>query len=313
MDCDFETEQSEKLGRAFRINDAAGRYTEYCKNTLTAEFTLSGKRIVLDCAHGSTYHIAPKVFEELGATVLVMGTDPDGRNINHQCGATDTAALQAMVVEENADLGIAFDGDGDRVQFVNRRGEKVDGDALLFIIAEHLHSSDQLNGVVGTLMTNFGFEKAMQARGIAFHRANVGDRHVIEAMKNLDYPLGGEASGHIICAAKSTTGDGIVAALQVLAALDTIGKTLEQVLESLQISPQVLINVPIAKQITEINDEPVAAAVQQAEQQLADSGRVLLRPSGTEPLIRVMVEGERAEQVTELAESVAKVVRSSFC
>lgn len=313
MDEELITESSENLGRAFRITDAAGRYIEYCKSTLPRDLTLSGKRIVLDCAHGATYHIAPKVFEELGAKTIVIGGEPNGRNINHERGATDTAALESTVVSEKADFGIAFDGDGDRVQFVNSLGQKIDGDELLYIIACHLHSVGQLKGVVGTLMSNFGFEKAMLEKGIGFYRANVGDRYVIEAMKNLGYPLGGEASGHIICASMGTTGDGIVAALQVLVALDHANHTLEQATESLDAYPQILINVPIAKQVTNVKDTAVDEAVTKAEDELAGTGRVLLRPSGTEPLIRVMVEGQDLDQVNKLANDIAAVVRERFC
>ena len=313
MDEALETESSENLGRAFRVTDAAGRYIEYCKSTLPRDLTLSGMRIVLDCAHGATYHIAPKVFEELGAKTIVIGAEPNGRNINHQRGATDTAALESAVVSENAGLGIAFDGDGDRVQFVNSSGKKIDGDELLYIIACHLHAGGNLNGVVGTLMSNFGFEKAMLEKGISFHRANVGDRYVIEAMKHLGYPLGGESSGHIICASMGTTGDGIVAALQVLAALDQANQTLEQATESLKSYPQTLVNVPVAKQVSRIDDKQLDDAVAKAEAELADTGRVLLRPSGTEPLIRVMVEGQDSDQVNKLANQIAAVVRSRFC
>ena len=313
MDDELATESSENLGRAFRIADAAGRYIEYCKSTLPRDLTLSGKRIVLDCAHGATYHIAPKVFAELGAGTVTIGAEPNGRNINQARGATHTDALESAVVSEQADFGIAFDGDGDRVQFVNRLGEKIDGDKLLYIIAGHLQAKGQLKGIVGTLMSNFGFEKAMLDRGVAFYRADVGDRYVIEAMKKLDYPLGGESSGHIICAAMGTTGDGIVAALQVLAALDHADQTLEQATQSLKSYPQVLVNVPVAKQLSAIRDTGVARAVSRAETELADTGRVLLRPSGTEPLVRVMVEGQDDRQVTRLANDIAEVVHARFC
>lgn len=312
MDEPLMTESSENLGRAFRITDAAGRYIEYCKSTLPRDLSLNGKRIVLDCAHGATYHIAPKVFEELGAKTITIGAEPNGRNINHERGATNTAALESAVLSEKADFGIAFDGDGDRVQFVDRAGRKVDGDELLYIIACHLHSEGRLKGVVGTLMSNFGFEKTMIDKGIEFYRANVGDRYVIEAMKKLDYPLGGESSGHIICASMGTTGDGIVAALQVVAALDHRGQTLEQATASLQSYPQVLVNVPVAQQMSDIGHADVEAAVAKAEDALADTGRVLLRPSGTEPLIRVMVEGQNADQVETLAADIASVVRQCF-
>lgn len=313
IDHEFETQNSEDLGRAFRITDAAGRYIEYCKSTLPRDLTLSGKKIVLDCAHGATYHIAPKVFEELGAKTYVIGAEPNGRNINHQRGATHTEALESTVVAEGADLGIAFDGDGDRVQFVNSKGVKVDGDELLFIIADHLNHVGDLKGVVGTQMSNFGLEKAIKSKGIEFYRAKVGDRYVIEAMKELGYPLGGESSGHIICASMGTTGDGIVAALQVMAALDHTGLTLEEALGALESFPQVLINVPIAEQVSGIDDPELASAVADAENELDGTGRVLLRPSGTEPLIRVMVEGSDSSQVNKLANQIADVVKSRLC
>ncbi len=313
IDLEFETESSENLGRAFRVSDAAGRYIEYCKSTLPRGLTLEGTKIVVDCAHGATYHIAPKVFEELGATVKVIGAEPNGRNINQERGATHTEALQAAVVDEKADMGIAFDGDGDRVQFVDRHGNKVDGDQLLYIIASHMHSQGELTGIVGTLMSNFGLEKAMQNQGIDFYRAKVGDRYVIEAMRQNGFPLGGESSGHIICAQYGTTGDGIVAALQVLAALDQMGKTLEESLDSLKNFPQVLVNVPLTAQIKDINHSDVQNAVENAEKQLGNKGRVLLRPSGTEPLVRVMVEGEDARLVEQLANSIADSVRTALC
>ncbi|MEQ9209679.1 MAG: phosphoglucosamine mutase [Pseudomonadales bacterium] len=313
IDHEFVTETSENLGRAFRVTDAAGRYIEYCKSTLPRGLTLEGKKIVVDCAHGATYHIAPKVFEELGATIRVIGAEPNGRNINHERGATNTEALQSAVVDENADMGIAFDGDGDRVQFVDCHGNKVDGDQLLYIIATNMHAQGELTGVVGTLMSNFGFEKAILDKGIKFHRANVGDRYVIEAMKKFDYPLGGESSGHIICTQYGTTGDGIVSALQVLAALNHMNITLEEALSSLKSFPQVLINVPVAELVTNIENQDIQHAVQAAEKRLADKGRVLLRPSGTEPLIRVMVEGEDAGLVQQLANSIAERVRVALC
>jgi len=313
IDHEFVTETSENLGKAFRVTDAAGRYIEYCKSTLPRGLTLKGKKIVLDCAHGATYHIAPKVFDELGATTRTIGAEPNGRNINHERGATNTNALQSAVVDESADMGIAFDGDGDRVQFVDRHGNKVDGDQLLYIIGTHMHAQGELTGVVGTLMSNFGLEKAMLDKGIKFYRTNVGDRYVIEAMKKFDYPLGGESSGHIICEQFGTTGDGIVAALQVLTALNHMDITLEEALSSLKNFPQVLINVPVAELITDIDNQDVLLAVKAAEKQLAAKGRVLLRPSGTEPLVRVMVEGEDAELVQQLASSIADCVRAELC
>ncbi len=312
IDLEFATAGPEDLGRAFRISDAAGRYIEYCKSTLPRKLSLSGKRIVLDCAHGATYHIAPRVFEELGARTIVIGASPNGRNINQDRGATHLTALQSTVVDEKADLGIAFDGDGDRVQCVDTGGRKVDGDELLYIIAGYLHEQGQLDGVVGTQMSNYGLEKAMEDMGVNFHRASVGDRYVIEAMKSLGYQLGGESSGHIICSHMGTTGDGIVAALQVLAALDRSGQTLSEALASLVSFPQVLINVPVNEQLSDIDDPWVVQEVSRVESELAGRGRVLVRPSGTEPLIRVMVEGEDSHEVSDHAEALAASVRRRF-
>ena len=312
LENELVTESSENLGRAFRINDAAGRYIEYCKSSLPRELTLAGTHLVLDCAHGATYHIAPQVFEELGAHVHTLGTEPDGKNINQQCGATDTRALQEKVLELGADYGIAFDGDGDRVQFVDRFGNKVDGDELIMIIASYMHSRGELPGVVGTLMSNFGMEQALKQMDVPFVRAKVGDRYVIEAMNRLGYPLGGEASGHLICANMGTTGDGVVAALQVVAALYGLDKPLEEARKLMSSYPQVLINVPVSGQVSGIDNLQVLASVKQAELELGDSGRVLLRPSGTEPLIRVMVEGDNSDLVQRLAENIADIVRQQL-
>ena len=308
----FQTADSKDLGKASRITDAAGRYIEYCKSSLPRELNLSKFRIVLDCAHGATYHIAPKVFEELGAVVTCIGVSPDGRNINLNCGATDTAALQQKVLEEKATLGIAFDGDGDRVQFVDCNGGKVNGDELILIIAKYLHQENRLKGVVGTLMSNFGMQKALEQMCVPFVRASVGDRYVIEAMNENGYELGGEASGHLICAEKSTTGDGIVAALQVLEALDGLNLSLEQGRELMTKYPQLLLNVPISRKIRTIENDAITNAVKLAETMLADSGRVVLRPSGTEPLIRVMVEGDNAELVRDQCQRIADIVKSEL-
>ena len=312
LDNDFVTEESESLGKATRLDDAAGRYIEYCKSTVSRDFYLSGKKIVLDCAHGATYHIAPKVFNELGADVISIGADPDGTNINAGHGATDTKALAAEVLTQGADMGIAFDGDGDRVTFVTKEGAQVDGDAVLLIIADFLKSKSALKGVVGTLMSNFGLELALRERDLGFHRAKVGDRYVIESMLELGYELGGETSGHIICGELGTTGDGIVSALQVLEALSYMGQTLETAAKNLHCFPQILVNVPVEKQLSDLSHPQLETAVANVEAELSGKGRVLLRPSGTEPLIRVMVEGEDAEEVTKLAHQLGREVAAVY-
>ena len=312
IDQELTTEESSRLGKASRISDAAGRYIEYCKSTVDRNFNLSGMKLVLDCAHGATYHIAPKVFSELGAEVIAIGASPDGTNINKDCGATSLDALAAEVVEQKADLGIAFDGDGDRVMFVDHAGKKIDGDAVLLIIADFLLARGELKGVAGTLMSNFGLEKALEDRGLGFCRAKVGDRYVIESMLAKGYELGGESSGHIICNRLGTTGDGIVSALQVLSALKGSGQSMQQASTSLQSYPQILVNVRIDKQVSSISHPDVDNAVRQAEMTLGDRGRVLLRPSGTEPLIRVMVEGDNDQEVNLLANQIADVVKSVY-
>ena len=312
LDNDFVTEESHKLGKAWRVEDAPGRYIEYCKSTVSRDFNLNGMKIVLDCAHGATYHIAPKVFGELGAEVISIGVKPDGTNINAGHGATDTKALSAEVVAQGADMGIAFDGDGDRVAFVDKAGVLIDGDALLLIVADYLNAKGSLRGVVGTLMSNFGLELALEERGLGFHRANVGDRYVIESMLELGYELGGETSGHIICGEMGTTGDGVVSALQVLESLAHMGQSLEQAAKNLDCFPQVLVNVPIEKQLSELSHPQLDKAVAEVESELAGKGRVLLRPSGTEPLIRVMVEGEDGEVVTKLAHKLGRDVAAVY-
>jgi len=312
LENDFVTEESVKLGKAWRVEDAAGRYIEYCKSTVSRDFNLNAMKIVLDCAHGATYHIAPKVFSELGADVINIGVEPDGTNINAGHGATDTKALAAEVVAQGAHMGIAFDGDGDRVAFVDKSGAQIEGDALLLIIADYLNSKDSLKGVVGTLMSNFGLELALQERGLGFDRAKVGDRYVIESMLKLGYELGGETSGHIICGEMGTTGDGIVSALQVLESLAQMGQTLEQAAKNLHCFPQVLVNVPVEKQLTDLDHPKLEASVAEVETQLSGKGRVLLRPSGTEPLIRVMVEGKDAEEVAKLAHKLGRDVAAIY-
>lgn len=303
---------ADKLGKARRIADAQGRYIEFCKGTMPWGFSLQGMKIVLDCAHGATYHVAPDVFRELGAEVSTIGTQPDGININKDCGSTATEALQAKVLEEQADLGIAFDGDGDRVIFVDHKGEKVDGDELLYVIAAYRHEyANGCNGVVGTLMSNLGFELALKGMDIPFVRAKVGDRYVIEAMRNNDWLLGGESSGHIICSDVTTTGDGVISALQVLLALVTTGVSLHEAKQGMQKTPQFTVNVRIAERIDLDGNETIRTAVMETEAELNGRGRVLLRPSGTEPLIRVMVEGEDGPAVERLAAQLAGVVEQA--
>lgn len=305
LDESMETVESALLGKVRRIDDAAGRYIEYCKSTVSSGFSLEGMRVVLDCANGATYHVAPSVFAELGAQVTVIGGGPDGLNINAGCGSTSPQELQNRVIADQADLGIAFDGDGDRVLFVDASGELVDGDELLYIIAAEQHRQiGGCKGVAGTLMSNLGFELALKELGIPFGRAKVGDRYVKELMCEQGWQLGGENSGHIICADVSTTGDGIVAALKVLQALSTSGQSLAEMRSGLAKLPQIMKNVRIAQSLNLQSDE-LLAAVAEVESELGEKGRVLLRPSGTEPLVRVMVEGEHAEQVEQLCQRLA--------
>ncbi|KAA1190036.1 phosphoglucosamine mutase [Pseudohalioglobus sediminis] len=306
LEHDLETVGSRQIGKVLRVVDAAGRYIEFCKSTVPEGFNLRGMRIAVDCANGATYHIAPGVFSELGAEVLGMGTQPDGFNINEGVGSTDTAALSALVRERNADLGIAFDGDGDRVLFVDANGELVDGDELIYVIARHrLATGSSDAGVVGTLMTNLGMEIALRDAGLELARAQVGDRFVKEMMEAEGWHLGGESSGHIICSDITTTGDGIVAALQVLRAVRESGETLAALRAGMTKYPQTMINVRMAGKVN-LEDYPqVAEAVARVEQELGSRGRVLLRPSGTEPVVRVMVEGEDEAEVHTLCQRLA--------
>lgn len=309
LDKPMQVMESARLGKARRINDAAGRYVEFCKSTFPNDMDLRGLKIVLDCAHGATYHVAPDVFHELGAEIIAIGNKPDGLNINEQVGSTHPQALQKAVIANGADLGIAFDGDGDRVMMVDAKGSLFDGDQLLYIIALGLHAKGELKGgVVGTLMTNLAFEHGLQKHNIPFARAKVGDRYVLELLNEKNWALGGENSGHILTLDKHTSGDAIIAALQVLHALILSGKTLANLGADLVLYPQVLINVKTAKKIDLDQHAQIQVAVKAAEQALAGRGRVLLRASGTEPKIRVMVEGENQLQVQALAQSIADVV-----
>lgn len=306
MDC----VESAELGKASRINDAAGRYIEFCKGTFPAHLGLEGYKIVVDCANGATYHIAPNVLRELGAEVIEIGTDPNGLNINEKCGATDVTALQAKVVETKADVGLAYDGDGDRIMMVDHLGNKVDGDQILFIIAREALRSGQLKGgVVGTLMSNMSLEIALKMLGVPFLRANVGDRYVLEKMVENDWTLGGENSGHIIIADKNTTGDGIVASLAVLAAMAQHKLSLNELASAVKLFPQVLINVRFAGGDNPLESDAVKSVAADVEKRLEGKGRILLRKSGTEPLIRVMVECQDAELAQQCAEEIAEAVK----
>ncbi|MDR9499440.1 MAG: phosphoglucosamine mutase [Hydrogenovibrio sp.] len=306
---------SEALGRARRVDDAPGRYIEFCKSTYRAPKKLDGLKLVLDCANGATYHIAPNVFRELGAQVVTIGDQPDGININQACGATDLARLQTCVLESKADLGIAFDGDGDRVMMVDDAGQVVDGDELLYVLASY--SETEVEGVVGTVMSNLGLEKALVDRGIAFHRAQVGDRYVMRALNDRGWLFGAENSGHVLCLNRIGTGDGIVAALQVLSVVVQMGQTLARLKAGMKKYPQLMENVrlnassPDLKQRVKDN-EALNTVIEQAQQALGSRGRILIRPSGTEPLIRVMVEGDDVERIEPQLKSLAEVVRTEF-
>ena len=311
LDAPLETMPSAQLGKARRIDDAAGRYIEFCKSTFPNDLDLRGLRLLVDCAHGATYHIAAHVFHELGADVTSIGNHPDGLNINRDCGATHPQALVAAVKANRAHLGIAFDGDGDRLVMADHVGRLYDGDQLLYVITRFRHERGTLKGgVVGTLMTNLGMEQALAGLGVPFKRAPVGDRYVLEQLIENDWQLGGENSGHIICLDKHTTGDGIVSALQVLHALRAAGKPLADLCAEVRMYPQVLVNVKVRKGFDfQANDE-VQAALKATETRLKGTGRVLLRASGTEPVIRVMIEGEGRKDISQLADALAETIRA---
>jgi phosphoglucosamine mutase len=313
LDSPMTTVESAKLGKAKRVGDAAGRYIEFCKGSVPTRLDFSGLKIVVDCANGATYHIAPHVFSEVGAKVISIGVEPNGLNINDECGATKPAKLVAAVLQHQADFGIALDGDGDRLIMVDHKGEIVDGDELIYIIAKSRLTAGQLSGpVVGTLMTNLGMEHGLKRLGIPLLRANVGDRYVLEMLNDHKGILGGENSGHIICLDRTTTGDGIIAALQVMAEMECTGKNLHELKSGMQKYPQILVNVKTAKKVNPDTNEDIQRAVKAVEEKLGDTGRVLLRASGTEPLIRVMVEGEQDELVKNYANQLADDVRKAI-
>ncbi|MGL9734863.1 MAG: phosphoglucosamine mutase [Symbiopectobacterium sp.] len=305
--------ESAELGKANRIVDAAGRYIEFCKSTFPNELSLNGLKIVVDCANGATYHIAPSVLRELGAKVIAIGCEPDGMNINESCGATDVRQLQSRVLAEKTDVGLAFDGDGDRLIMVDHEGNKVDGDQILYIIArEGLRQGQLRSGAVGTLMSNMGLELALKQLGIPFARAKVGDRYVLEKMQEKGWRIGAENSGHVILLDKTTTGDGIIAGLQVLTAMVRNHMSLHDLYSCMKLFPQVLVNVRFTGSSDPLESDAVKNVVEEVEKTLAGRGRVLLRKSGTEPLIRVMVEGEDEALVVSLANQIADIVKAAY-
>jgi len=313
LDLPMTTVESSKLGKAKRLVDAAGRYIEFCKASIPTRLDFSGMKIVVDCANGATYHIAPHVFSEVGAEVITIGTEPDGLNINLECGSTSPKRLVATVLTNSADFGIALDGDGDRLVMVDHKGEIVDGDELIYIIAKSRLDAGQMSGpVVGTLMTNLGMEHGLKKLGINLLRANVGDRYVMDMLTEHQGILGGENSGHIICLDKTTTGDGVIAALQVMAEMHGSGKNLHELKSGMQKYPQILINIKTTEKINPDTNQSIQKSVKTIENKLGEKGRVLLRASGTEPLIRVMVEGEHAEQVENFANELANDVKKAI-
>lgn len=312
LDKEMVCVESHQLGKANRIDDAAGRYIEFCKSNFPSQMSLKGLKIVVDCANGATYHIAPNVFRELGANVVELATSPNGTNINDGCGATSMSMISKAVVEHQADLGIALDGDGDRLMMVDHTGYVVDGDEIVYVIAcNDLKTGNIRGGVVGTLMSNMGLEIALADMGVPFARSKVGDRYVMEMLVQNGWQLGAENSGHVINLKHTSTGDGIIAALNVLTAICGNNKTLHELRQGMSKLPQVLVNVRFSGGTDPLKAEAVVSAVHQVNEKLTGRGRVLLRKSGTEPLIRVMVEGPELEEVTNLANKIADAVKSA--
>lgn len=310
LEAAFTTVESEHIGKASRVNDAAARYAEFCKTTVRADLSLRGLKLVVDCAHGATYQIAPKLLAELGAEVIAIGNQPDGLNINRNGGSTKLDTLSKAVSAHAADLGIAFDGDGDRVLMVDAAGKKVDGDALLYVLACDWYARGELHGpVVGTLMSNFGLEQAISALGVTFIRARVGDRYVLQQLKQHGGMLGGEASGHILCLTKASTGDGLISALQVLEVIVRSGKTLAELCSGMRHIPQTTVNISASGGLALIEHAEVQRVFAQVQHTLSGIGRVVLRPSGTEPLVRVTVEAEDAQMVEQLVNELATAVK----
>ncbi|WP_133130558.1 phosphoglucosamine mutase [Legionella yabuuchiae] len=311
MEKGLQTVSSENFGKAVRVNDAPGRYIEFCKSTIPSMTRLSGLKMVVDCANGATYHIAPNVFSELGADVVAIGDKPDGFNINQGCGSTSPETLQKKVIEMGADVGVALDGDGDRVLMVDAKGQLVTGDQILYLIAKDRLQKGLLHGgVVGTLMSNYGLEKALGDLSIPFIRTQVGDRYVLEALKEQDWKIGGESSGHIVCLDKTTTGDGIIAALQVLTMMIKQEQALDSLCVGVTLLPQSLINLKTSNAVKLASDPNVLSCVEALNNALHGEGRVLLRPSGTEPVLRVMVEGLEQDIVQKQAEQLGQEIMS---
>jgi phosphoglucosamine mutase len=310
MEKPMECVASDKLGKVSRVNDAAGRYIEFCKGNFPSELSLKGLKIVVDCAHGATYHIAPNVLSELGAEVIEIGTEPNGLNINRKVGATSMKAVTESVLENHADLGFALDGDGDRLMLVDHKGNVIDGDQIVYMIARDVLKSGQLKGgVVGTVMSNLGLEVALATLGVPFVRSKVGDRYVMELLQQKGWSIGGESSGHVLNLAAASTGDGIVAGLQVLAAMLRAHMSLNELARGMEKYPQTLLNIRFTEGQDPLEHVSVQQAVIEAEKNLGDKGRVLLRKSGTEPLIRVMVEAHDAGASSQWAEYIADTVR----